>query len=288
MLKKDRRSINNKYLKKQIILAVIIIIYILSLTFISARYALKKVDTYLSSSKEFYFYSDKLTTNETDEAYIVQWPVNEECVIPINLYTKLNSLKKAEYKIAYSIECNNASEGLNYKLSKTEGVIEPEKDNVDAFTLSVSSNSKIKVGDTFTIAVSVKTIDAKVNDEDIEAYDKELNRNFKIQVVDSDEVTCRIEDKEERAYLNLIVTTKSEEIVIEFEDEELIFDNTNDIFKRESCYDEDNDGYIDKIKVSENATIKFIKRARQDFYTSVDLQNKGNNIFKIIKKDVNR
>ena len=295
MLKNDRRSINNKYLRKQIILIVIIITYIVSLSLISARYVKNKITTYLASSKEFYFYSDKLS--EKDDVYPIKWSGTEECVIPINLYTKMNSLKVADYDIAYKITLNGVSEegeiqeglpeGINCDLSKTEGIVEHrnEKNNTDAFVLSISNTKTLQQDEIFRVKVTVETEDITTDSGEIlESYKKQLTRIFEIKV-DSASNICKIEDKEGRAYLNFIANTNSN-ITLRIDDSELIFDNTNK--DTNSWSDENNDGYIDKINVSKGATIKIFKKNTNNFYSTTEIIDEGNNIFRIKTKDVNQ
>jgi len=283
MLKNSRRSINNKYLKKQIILISVIVIYMLSLSFIAARYVLKRVNNYLASSKEFYFYSDKLKENEENK-YIITWSGTETLSIPINVYTKMNSLKKAEYSIAYEINIEDVPEGIECvsKGAKSEGVIGTD-DNEDSFTLEINSNRTMNIGDTFEVKVSVTTTDVIEEGKTIESYTKTLSRTFKIQIVDSSDIKCKIEDKQGRAYLNFIANNETTLII---DDKELIFDNTNK--NTSNWLDEDGDGDIDKITVSKGATIKIFKKNKGNFYTNVDIEEVEENTFKIGTKDVNQ
>jgi len=292
MLKKDRRSINNKYLKKQIILVAIIIIYILSLSFISGRYVIKRINTYLASSKEFYFYSDKLKEKDENGDYVVIWSGTEECIIPINLYTKMNSLKQSEYKIAYKVLLDEVSEGIECRLQngKTVGIVDPQEGNTDVVTLLINANKEVQIGDIFKVKVSIETTDVTTEEgEVIESYTKTLGRTFEIKVVDSNQIKCKIEDKSGRAYLNFIANAStSNSITLNFNDDELILDNTNNVLKKDNIFfDEDSDGYIDKIIISADATIKFFKKQGRDFYTTSDIVSEGNNVFRIIEKDVN-
>lgn len=283
MLKNSRRSINNKYLKKQIILISVIVIYILSLSFIAARYVVKRVNTYLASSKEFYFYSDKLKENGEDN-YIITWSGTETLSIPINVYTRMNSLKKAEHSIAYEINIEEVSDGIECVLKETEiERIVDTIDNEDVFVLEINSNQAMNIGDIFKVKVSVKTTDVIKDGEIIESYTKTLTRTFEIQIVDNDDIICKIEDKEGRAYLNFIT---NDEITLIINDTELIFDNTNKNTK--DWLDENGNGCIDKIVASQGATIKIFKKNKNNLYTNVDIEEVEENTFKIGTKDVNQ
>lgn len=263
MLKKDRRSINNKYLKKQIILIVIIIIYVLSLTFISARYALKKVDTYLSSSKEFYFYSDKLSEKEKD--YPINWSGTEECIIPINLYTKLNSLKTTSHDIKYKVEYELLSSNAICKLSKEEGVVSAIN-NTDAFTISIAPNGKIEENETIEVKVNVSTIDD---------FEKVLTAKFVI-AINNDDVLYKIDDKNGRAYFNLIINNSSDEaqkVTLNFNPNDVIIDTTSNIFSSLNSYELlSGTRYINEITFTleprSNINVKFFKQDKSQNYTN--------------------
>lgn len=263
MRKKDRRSINNKYLKKQMILLIIISIYLLSLSFISARYVVKKVDTYLSSSKEFYFYSDKLSEKEKD--YPINWSGNEECIIPINLYTKLNSLKTTSHDIKYKVEYELLSSNAICKLSKEEGVVSAIN-NTDAFTISVTPNGKIQQDETIEVKVNVSTVDD---------FEKILTANFVI-AINNDDVMYKIDDKNGRAYFNLIINNTSDEaqkITLNFNPNDAIIDTTSNIFNTLNSYELSNGTrYINKITFTleprTNINVKFFKQDKSQNYTN--------------------
>jgi len=261
MLKKDKKSIDNKYFKKQIILVLIIIIYILSLSFISGRYILKEINTYLSASKEFYFYSDKLYEEETE--YHINWSGNEACIIPINLYTKLNSLKTAKHDIKYKVEYILLSNNASCELSKEEGVVS-SINNTDAFSLSVTPNGNIDVNENIEVKVIVSTIDD---------FERILTAKFVI-TMNSESVLYKIDDEKGRAYFNLIISnSQEEEVTIEFDPNEVIIDTTNSIFEDLGSYTLLSDTrYFNKVvftaKPRSNINIKFFKKDVMQNYTN--------------------
>lgn len=276
MLKKDKKSIDNKYFRKQIILVLIIVIYILSLSFIFGRYAVEEIKTHLVSSKEFYFYSDKLSEEEGTE-YHINWSGNGECRIPINIYTKLNSLKTTkrdiEYKVEYTLESNNAI----CKLDKEEGKVlsyENLGTNTDTFELCVIPNADIGEDETIEVVVSVSTIDD---------FQKTLTTKFVI-TRNNEEVLYKIDDEAGRAYLNLIISNSSnitKSVTVNFDTGEIIIDTTNPIFTKDETEVSPESGYVNQVIFNmepwSNINIKFFKKDVMQNYTNTETElDKGN------------
>ena len=258
MQKKSNSITNKKYLNKQAILLCIIILYFLSISLTFGRYVVKKVQTYISTSKEFYFYSDKLSDREKE--YPINWSGTEECIIPINLYTKLNNLKKAKHDVKYKVEYEMVSSNAICRVDKETGIVSHTTNN-DVITLSVIPNSLIEKNDKVIVKVKVTTIDD---------FEKTLEAKFVINV-NNDSVQYNIDDEAGRDYFTLIINNmKKENIHIEFDPDKVIIDNTNDIFSNLLDY-ELQGSYINKISFTmdamSNVNIKFFKKDKSMDYT---------------------
>ena len=260
MQKTSNSYINKNYLKKQLILIVVAVAYILSLVFTLGRYVLKKVNTYVSATKEFYFYSDKLKEEETE--YPISWSGTEECIIPINLYTKINSLKKATHDIKYKVEYELLSSNAVCTLSKESGIVTTETNN-DTFTVSILPNSLIGENDKITVKVNVTTVDD---------FEKTLTEKFIIRVND-ESASYKIDDEENRPYFDLIISNmQKENITITFDPNEILIDTTSNIFKTLNSYGLlTGTNYINKISFTVNTmsgvNIRFYKKDKTKDYT---------------------
>lgn len=195
----------NIFILKLKIIAVVFIIAVIFISILSVlgRYITKSFNNFIMESKEFYFYSDKL--KEDGEIYqINNWSGVEDYNITINMNSLKNNLKSASYDIGYDITYN-CSNNIICQLSKTSGIIDA-KSNSDTFSLRITPNAVMNNGDIAWIEII-----AKSNGE----YTKELRAEFKL-VVGKENITYEIEDKVNRAYLELNITnTQSYYIVKE-------------------------------------------------------------------------
>lgn len=261
MPKNNTKKTNNKYLKKQIILFFIIFIYLLSISFTFGRYALKTVKSYLSGSKEFCFYSDKLGEKEIE--YPINWSGTEQCIIPINLYTKINSLKKLTHDVKYKVTYELLSSNATCTLSKQEGIV-PAETNTDSFTVTITPNSAIEENEKMSVKVNVITIDD---------FEKILTANFVISI-NNEEVSYKIDDSEGRAYFNLIINNmQKQDVTIGFDSNQVFIDTTNNIFKNIISYEfMEGTKYINKVnfiaEAMSNINIRFYKRNKMEDYTN--------------------
>lgn len=178
---------------KAIIIIFIFIAILASLITVFARYASNSLNNFFLESKEFYFYSDKLTS-EGAEYQIDNWSGVEDYNITINMNSIKNNLKKTSYDIGYDISYT-ASDNVICQLSKESGIISAQS-NSDYFNLRITPNAKFQNGDIVTIKIIVNSTSG---------YKKELSATFKL-VVGQENVTYQIEDKENNPYLELNIT----------------------------------------------------------------------------------
>ena len=265
MQKKNSSIENKRYLKKQFILLIIIIIYFLSISFIFGRYVLKRVNTHIAASKEFYFYSDKLDVEE--KVYTISWDGTGECVIPVNIYTKQNSLKVAPENIDYGITFDELSSNAFCELSKTKGTIygkestvEEQNKNNDNFTVKVIPNAPFSEGDEMSVRVNVETVGN---------FEKKLTAKFVI-TKNSGTVLEKVDDLEGRAYLNLSINNpENRQVIITFNPEKVLIDTTNEIFSDQNTSYTPEAGYINNVSSTmSNINIRFFKKDKSANYTT--------------------
>lgn len=107
-----------KQRKIKISLLIIVIILLFSVT-VFGRYIYNNIrETYLIS-KQFYFSSDKLTTNGAKYTYN-NWGGASSYKIEIELQSYINKLTKLDYDLGYTITCSTPDTDkirLRYKLT---------------------------------------------------------------------------------------------------------------------------------------------------------------------------
>ena len=260
MHRRSNSYINKNYLKQQLVLLVVIVCYVSSLTITFGRYVVSRVATYITSSKEFYFYSDKLEDRNIE--YPISWSGTEECIIPINLYSKMNSLKTATHDIKYKVEYEMLSSNAKCTLSKESGVISADTNN-DAFSVALSPNTLMDEDDKMRVRINVTTVDD---------FEKTLTATFVISL-ESENVSYTIDDEANRPYFNLIINNmQKENITISFDPNEVVIDTTSDVFGSLSSYELlDGTNYVNKIEfvasALSNYNIKFYKKDKSKDYT---------------------
>lgn len=190
--KYEKQKIGLKNLKIIFIIFIIIAILI-SIISVLAQYVKNNISNFFFESKEFYFYSDKLTIDGAIYQ-IDNWSGVDDYNITINMNSMKNNLKKTNYDIGYKVTYS-ASEKVICQLSKTEGIIS-SLTNTDSFNLNITPNAIFKNGDSVTVEIiAISTGE----------YEKELKATFKL-VVGQENVTYEIEDKINSPYLELNIT----------------------------------------------------------------------------------
>lgn len=212
--KYEKRNLQIKKIKVITIISFMTIILVLILE-VLARYVSNNLNDFFFESKEFYFYSDKLTLNGT-KYQIDNWSGVEEYNIIINMNSMKNNLKKANYDIGYEITYT-ASDNIICQISKKEGIITSQT-NTDSFNLKITPNAVFENGDSALVDIVVKSTGE---------YKKELKATFKL-VVGQENVTYTIDDEKDSQYLELNITNnKSYYTVREAFDEYEVGDRIN-------------------------------------------------------------
>src|SRR5574344_1995035 len=99
----EKKNINTrKYKIKQICILLVLLIASITLASTFGRYVVNSINNFYLRTKEFYFYSDKLTDSS---AYyqIDKWTGVDPYTITVNMNSRLNNLKAASYDIGYNV-----------------------------------------------------------------------------------------------------------------------------------------------------------------------------------------
>ena len=186
-------SKNIKYKRNQIIIVILIALSLLSFIIIFGRYLTSNVSNFFVRSKEFYFFSDKLS--EDNSIYQVDnWSGVDDYTITINMNSRLNNIESATYDIGYDISYA-CSDNAICQLSKTQGIIKADT-NSDFFNLTITPNTQLKDGDKVIVDVVVNST---------APYKKTLKGRFTF-VVGKEELTYQITDNSQDPYMLLSIT----------------------------------------------------------------------------------
>ncbi len=186
-------SKNIKYKKNQIIIATLIALSLLSFMIIFGRYLTSNVSNFFVRSKEFYFFSDKLSEDNSNYQ-VDNWSGVDDYTITINMNSRLNNIESATYDIGYDI-LYTCSDNAICQLSKTQGIIKADT-NSDFFNLTITPNTQLKDGDKVVVDVVVNST---------APYKKTLKGRFTF-VVGKEELTYQITDKSQDPYMLLSIT----------------------------------------------------------------------------------
>ena len=186
-------KMKQKYKRQQLAIAVILIVCLLSLVIIFARYLTNNVKDFFVRSKEFYFYSDKLT-EDTSVYQIDNWSGVDDYVITINMNSRKNNLKVTSYDIGYNISYT-CSDNAICQLSKTEGNV-PATTNADSFNLTITPNRQLDTGDKVVVEIEVNST---------AQYKKTLKGKFTL-VVGKEKLSYQITDSSQNPYMELSIT----------------------------------------------------------------------------------
>lgn len=197
------------FLSKQAYIIVVSIIIMSSMLFTYGRYIYNDIKDVYLASKNFYFSSDKLTTNNTIYQ-INNWSAVDNYSITINLNNYKNNLVSTSSDISYKINYT-CSDNINCSISKTEGVVYASEMN-DYFVIVLSPKVSFNDGDTARIDVeAISTF----------PYKKKISARF-ILKVGKIGLSYAIDDVVGRPYLNFNVTNTIDYYVVKES-----FDNYN-------------------------------------------------------------
>lgn len=183
----------NKYLRRQIIILISLVICILSFVVIFGRYLTNNIKNFFVKSEEFYFYSDKLSEN-TSIYEIDNWSGVDDYVITINMNSTKNNIEAATYDIGYSVsyEC---TDNAICTLNKTAGIIS-QSTNTDFFNITITPNMQLETGDKVIVEIEATST---------AQYKKTLKGRFTL-VVGKEKLSYQITDKSQNPYMELSIT----------------------------------------------------------------------------------
>lgn len=197
----------NKRKKKKINIKIVIVICLLVISLIPlistfSRYAINKLDDFFNRSKEFYFYSDKLGTD--DPLFLIDnWSGVDDYPIQINMSSMENNILGATYDIAYNVTYTCTNNAI-CTISKNSGVISSET-NRDFFILTVTPNANLETGDEVNITITATAT---------EPYEKTITGRFTLRV-GKENITYAIDDSKNNPYLELKITNTQSYYIVD-------------------------------------------------------------------------
>ena len=192
MKKINKKVYKRKLLKKQILILLLILIFI-TIIIVFGRFLTSSIKDFFVRSREFYFYSDKLS-EDTAIFQIDNWSGVDDYVITINMNSLENNLKSTSYDISYSIQ-SSCSDNAICELSKTEGIIYANTNN-DIFTVTITPTKQLKTGD---------KVEVEIVADSTSKYKKTLKGKFTL-VVGKENLSYQITDASQSPYLELRIT----------------------------------------------------------------------------------
>lgn len=191
---KLKQKNRKKYLIKQFVILFILLIWFISAIVIFAKYVTNSTHDFFMRSKEFYFFSDKLSEN-TSVFEVDNWSGVDDYSITIDMNSRKNNLEKTSYDIPYSVTANCETNNAIVQLSKTSGTIYAST-NSDIFNLTITPNTQLQVGDKVTVDVQA---------ESLGNYKKTLKGKFTL-VVGKEQLSYEIADSTYSQYFELKIT----------------------------------------------------------------------------------
>lgn len=212
----NRIKLKKFYQKKQIIIILILLLCTTSFIIIFGRYVTENINNFFLKSKEFYFYSDKLT--ERNSIFQVEnWSGVDDYIITVNMNSRKNNIEAATYDIGYDIKYR-CSDNAICQLSKNSGIISKDT-NTDFFNLTITPNTQLNTGDKVVVAIEVKSNSS---------YIKTLKGTFTL-VVGQDKLTYQITDEPNNPYMELRITNTIPYYIVDQEFDNYIIGQKIDI-----------------------------------------------------------
>ena len=191
--KKDQFNLMQVYQKKQMIILMAILLCAISFVIVFGRYVTESVNDFFVRSKEFYFFSDKLTEDKSI-FQIENWSGVDDYTITVNMNSRKNNLEVATYDIGYDIKYKCTDNAI-CQLSKEKGIIS-ENTNTDFFNLTITPNTQLETGDKVIVEIEATSTSN---------YKKTLKGKFTL-VVGQENLTYQITDEPNYPYMELSVT----------------------------------------------------------------------------------
>lgn len=182
-----------KYKVKYIIILFLVLVNLVFFVSIFGRYVVNVAKPFFNRTKEFYFYSDKLS--EKNPSYQIEnWSGVDDYVITINMHGYQNNLLTNSYDIEYDVSYR-ASDNVICQLSSDKGVIDATTNN-SSFNLRITPNVQLQTGDSVYIEITASTK---------RPYEKTIKGRFTLKV-GQEKLSYQIDDSARRPYLDVNVT----------------------------------------------------------------------------------
>lgn len=161
---------NNK--KKILIILCLIVTVLYGSLFIKtfSIYVYNNIREFFLTSKNFYFYSDKLTLDNA-QYKAENWSGVEDYTITINMNSMKNNIKRCNSDITYNITATS-SDNIACQLSKNSSTI-PANTNEDNFKVTLTPITTLRTGDVVWVNVVAKST---------APYEKEIKARFEVKV----------------------------------------------------------------------------------------------------------
>lgn len=200
--KNNQIKLMRNYQKKQIIIILAILLCTTSFVTVFGRYVTNSVNNFFLRSKEFYFFSDKLSEKKS-VFQVENWSGVDDYTIIVNMNSRKNNIEVATYDIEYDISYT-CSDNAICQLSKKNGIISKDT-NTDFFNLTITPNTQLNTGDKVTVE-----IEATSNSN----YKKTIKGKF-ILVVGQEKLTYQIKDESNAPYMELSITNTLSYYIVE-------------------------------------------------------------------------
>ncbi|MDO4341777.1 MAG: hypothetical protein Q4C44_03425 [bacterium] len=183
-----------KYIKKyKVIIIALLICLLLPVTITFSRYLYTKVLDYILESNNFFFNSDKLTSN--NKIYeINNWSGTDPFTIDFELNNRKNNLLYSNSDIEYSLDVECANETI-CSITNETGVIYKNQNSV-LYSLTINPTRVFNANEVVTV---------KVNAKSLSPYIKKLAATFRIKV-GVQGLSHEIKDTENQAYFMFNIT----------------------------------------------------------------------------------
>lgn len=185
-----RKKFSNR---EHIIVFLWILLCVTSFVVVFGRYVTNSVNNFFLRSKEFYFYSDKLSEDKAI-FQIENWSGVDDYTITVNMNSRKNNIQVASYDISYDIKYS-CSDNAICQLSKNSGTISKDS-NTDFFNLTITPNKQLETGDKVVVEIEATSTTN---------YKKTIKGKFTL-VVGQENLTYQITDKTNDTYMNLRIT----------------------------------------------------------------------------------
>ena len=232
------KKLKKKYRKKtkrtnKIIMLFVTLLATGAITATSARYVYKAIHEHYISSKDFFFSSDKLSTEGTEYEITNNWSGAESYTIEVNVSSKKNDMATTATDITYDVTAT-CSPNITYTLSKQSGTIVGTDNNgvnEDSFSVIVNPANGTALGNGETAWVQVVATSTS-------PYAEVLTGKLILEVGSSD-IAYEIVDEVGSPYLTVNITNStsaSAAVTLAYSPNDVLIDMTSRFYLTSSTH----------------------------------------------------